>query len=70
METQNKLGWLVIEDTTRDGCDTSGVQQYWEKGDAEREAKRLRDLRPDDDCYIVVVRRETADDADQYGRYI
>lgn len=55
-----RKGWLVIEDTRRDGCDvTDGTQQYWRKRDAEQEAERLRREHADDPYYTVSVERES-----------
>lgn len=65
-----KLGWLVIEHTSRDGCDISpSIHHYWRKKDAEDEAKRLRRDRFDE-CYSASVRKETAADAEKYRNYV
>ena len=67
----NKLGWLVVESTTREGCDISpSIQQFWLRCDAIAEAKSLRLSHASDECYRVIVRRETSVDADKYGNYV
>lgn len=66
-----KLGWLVCEHTSRDGCDISpSIHQFYRKPDAEEEAKRLRALHAGDDCYSANVRKETREDAEKYGNYV
>lgn len=67
----DRLGWLVIESTTRDGCDVDSTpQQFWTRDDADAAADSIRRDHADDDAYTVEVRRETVEDAAQYGRYV
>lgn len=66
-----KMGWLVRESTTRDGCDLHGdPQQFWGRRDAEAAAEELRAAHADDECYRVTVERETAEDAAHYRNYV